>query len=182
MTIAETKRQENIIEYLLFLWQMEDMVRAVNFQEDGLDDFISNSLKDKNLFEAEKNWVVALIVSMKREKLLVKGHVSEVAEIMTELTLLHMQLLAVLNDKKYQALQSKAKPALQDFAQKSPATAHNEVEASLTALYGLLVLKRKGVEISEGTNEAVQCFGQLLGYLAAQYKKMKKGEMNINLN
>lgn len=182
MTIAEKKRQENIIEYLLFLWQMEDLARAAGFEEHALDDFILNSVADDSSFEAEKNWVKALMVSMKNERIQTKGHVSEVAEILTELTLLHMQLLSVMDDKKYQAAYAKAQPALQEFIKRSPVNANNEVEAALTALYGWLLLRRQGAEISEATQEAMQLFGQLLGNLAAQYKRMKSGEMNINLN
>jgi hypothetical protein len=182
MTIAEKKRSENIVEYLLFLWQMEDLARAAGFEEHALDDFILNSVTDDTSFEAEKNWVKALMVSMKNERVQQKGHVSEVSEIMTELTLLHMQLLSVIDDKKYQAVYSKAQPALQDFIKKSQVNASNEVEAALTALYGWLLLRRQGTEISEATQEAMQLFGQFLGNLAAQYKRMKAGEMNISLN
>lgn len=182
MTIAEKKRLENIVEYLLFLWQMEDLVRAAEFDIDRLNDFILNSVTDDSSFDAEKNWVVALIDTMKKEKLDKRGHVSEVSEILTELTMLHMQLLTMLEDKKYQQLHAKAMPAFEEFAKKSPGTSHNEVQAALTALYGWMLLKRQGKEISKETEEAMGFFGQLLGYLAAQYRRMKAGEMNVNLN
>ena len=46
MIIAEQKRKENIAEYLLYMYQVEDMIRA-----NGLDlDSIENSLISKFVF------------------------------------------------------------------------------------------------------------------------------------
>ena len=36
MLIAKQKRQENIAEYVLYMWQLEDMLRACNFDVDVL--------------------------------------------------------------------------------------------------------------------------------------------------
>ena len=34
MIIARRKRKENIAEYLLYMWQVEDLIRANNFDMD----------------------------------------------------------------------------------------------------------------------------------------------------
>ena len=34
MIIAKQKRKENIAEYLLYMWQIEDLIRANNFDMD----------------------------------------------------------------------------------------------------------------------------------------------------
>jgi hypothetical protein len=56
------------------------------------------------------------------------------------------------------------------------------VEACLTALYGLLVLRLRKAEISPETEEAMEIFGKLMGRLAGEYRKMKTGEMKVSLN
>ena len=33
MDIAQAKRRENIAEYILYLWQLEDLLRALHFYE-----------------------------------------------------------------------------------------------------------------------------------------------------
>ena len=38
MTTAEEKRDQHIVEYILYVWQMEDLVRAVNLDLAGLAD------------------------------------------------------------------------------------------------------------------------------------------------
>ena len=35
MIIARRKRKENIAEYLLYMWQVEDLIRANNFDMDS---------------------------------------------------------------------------------------------------------------------------------------------------
>ena len=46
----------------------------------------------------------------------------------------------------------------------------------------MLMLKLKSEEISEGTKNAMEAFSKVIAYLTVEYHKMKKGEMNINLN
>ena len=36
MIIARRKRKENIAEYLLYMWQVEDLIRANNFDMDSI--------------------------------------------------------------------------------------------------------------------------------------------------
>ena len=37
MIIAQQKRKENIAEYLLYLWQVEDLLRACHLDIDTVD-------------------------------------------------------------------------------------------------------------------------------------------------
>lgn len=37
MIIAQQKRKENIAEYLLYMWQVEDLIRAYNFDIDKIE-------------------------------------------------------------------------------------------------------------------------------------------------
>ena len=36
MDIAQKKRKENIAEYILYLWQLEDLLRAVQFSPEAI--------------------------------------------------------------------------------------------------------------------------------------------------
>ena len=36
MIIAKQKRRENIAEYVLYMWQLEDLIRAYNFDIDAM--------------------------------------------------------------------------------------------------------------------------------------------------
>ncbi|MFY8136453.1 MAG: DUF4924 family protein, partial [Flavobacteriales bacterium] len=36
MSLASQKKQQNIAEYILFVWQMEDLVRAMYFDMEAI--------------------------------------------------------------------------------------------------------------------------------------------------
>ena len=55
MTIAESIKQNNIAEYILFMWQAEDMVRAFSLDIEKIQ---SNIVKD---FNGEEKDLLSLI-------------------------------------------------------------------------------------------------------------------------
>ena len=67
MTTAEEKRDQHIVEYILYLWQMEDLVRAVNLDLTALRSHLSAAYQGDRL-ESELMWFAELIQSLKREK------------------------------------------------------------------------------------------------------------------
>ena len=75
MTTAEEKRQQHIVEYILYVWQMEDLVRAVNLDLGALRTHLSSAYNGDRL-EAELAWFGDLIQSLRREKKTAKGPVS----------------------------------------------------------------------------------------------------------
>ena len=101
MTLAQQKYWSGAAEYLLFMWQMEDLLRAVHFDVDALDGFIATYSQSPEEGEAEKKWFQNMVRDMKTERLEQRGHLSELDEIMTELTYLHQSLLKVSKDPDY---------------------------------------------------------------------------------
>ena len=180
MTVAEIKKRDNIAEYILFVWQMEDLARAAGFEPDAIKSLYEAAPEDQ--IKEEVEWFRALCRTMKAEDLGEKGHIPDVREVMQELAYLHTTLLTSLKDEKYQSLRADAHEDLRVFLEKAGGKASNEVDAYLTALYGFLILRLRGSEISEGTKESMEKFSKVVAYLSARYKKMKKGEMKSGLN
>ena len=182
MTIAKQKLDQNIAEYILFVWQMEDLVRAMYFEAEALEAFIKSYTPSANAFEEEKKWFTDLIRKMRAERVEVRGHISEIHELIFELNYLHNTLLNLLKEKSYIQAYRKAQPHISDYLTHSDGKATNDVETCLTALYGLLLLRLKKESISPETTEAMDSFSQLMGRLAHHYKLMKSGELNFALN
>jgi hypothetical protein len=180
MTIADRKLHENIAEYILFVWQMEDLARAVKFNPEAVRTMYEGASPE--VTEAEVTWFTALCDLMKKEGLEKKGHIPDLAEIMKELFYLHSNLLTIIKDQKYIDFHQTAQPILSEFLVKTGSTTNHEVEAYLVALYGMLILKLKSEEISEGTKQAMESFSKVVAYLSQEYHKMKRGEMNVSLN
>ena len=58
MDIAKTKRRENIAEYILYLWQLEDLLRALQFSPEAI--FSTLIAPRKDIAEEQKH-VLSLI-------------------------------------------------------------------------------------------------------------------------
>ena len=65
MIIASQKRKENIAEYLLYMWQIEDIIRAYKLDIDTIDDQIVSkyNVPDDNKKEF-REWYESLIDMM----------------------------------------------------------------------------------------------------------------------
>ncbi|MDZ4821992.1 MAG: DUF4924 family protein [Flavobacteriales bacterium] len=182
MSLAEQKQKQNIAEYLLFMWQMEDLVRAVEFDAEQLDTFVRSYTPSAEAFETEKQWFRELVKKMRGEKVENRGHISEVHELLFELSFLHNTLLNVIKDKTYLDLHHRAQPNIVEYQKRNGGKSSNDVESCLVSLYGLLVLRLKKEPVSEETEGAMKTFSDMLARLAQQYRNMKEGEKNFSLN
>ena len=55
----------------------------------------------------------------------------------------------------------------------------NEIHTCLIGLYGMLMLKLKGADISSETKDAMRSFSLLLAILVNRYNKLQKGELSF---
>jgi len=181
MIETEPDKIENVVEYLLWMWQAEDLVRAFEFNPLKIDEFVLSQVSEEKGGDLLRDWYHNLTKKMKRQGLEKKGHLEELNQLLLELVYLHNTLLQVLKDEKYVQLFKVAQPHLEEFKKKSNLKVH-EVEASMNGMYGLLLLKIQKKEISPATEESLGTFKNLLQHLSLQYKKMKTGELNFTMN
>ncbi|MFK7757309.1 MAG: DUF4924 family protein [Flavobacteriales bacterium] len=180
MTIAENKLQENIAEYVLYVWQMQDLLRSVALNEGEL--YVKMGLSDANDPEQkEREWLKSLAKKMKNEGLEKSGNVMEVETILAELFYLHNTLISILKDTKYIQLFELTEPNIKGLMEKSDGN-QNLIHHTLIALYGWLILRMQKSEISTETTDAMKSFSKLMAYLSAKYKEMKTGELNSAKN
>jgi len=183
MLIAQRTKETNIAEHVVYMFQVEDMIRANELNlELIIERVIRPQIQDETLVESYIDWYKGLIKQMKDERLHERGHLYEINEILTELLLLHNTLINISKDKKYLQVFEEALPVLKDFQQKSQSGDLNLIEVGFNALYGKMILKLKKQEISPASEEGFQRISKLLGTLAVFYKKMKTGDMNFMNN
>lgn len=179
MLIAKKTKETNIAEHVIYMFQIEDLIRANHLEvETIMQTIIKPQIKDEQLLAQYQQWYLQLVKQMKNEGIESKGHFSEINEILMELLLLHDTLLSIMDDQKYKAIFEKAMPVLKDFQHKSQSTDINLVEVAFNAMYSKLILKLKGQAFTQATEDAFKTISDMLAYLAATYKKMKKGELN----
>jgi hypothetical protein len=176
MIIAQEKRKTNIAEFILYMWQVEDRIRASGFNFSHIDKTIINqfSLPEETLNEI-RTWYINLITLMIEENIQERGHMSFLTNLIRELNDLHLRLLHSADEKKYQEIYQKASENIRSFKQKSPDTYSSEIEICFTGLYGYLMLRLKQSEISPETKEAMSSFSNLLAALSTRFREIEEG-------
>ncbi|MCK5464155.1 MAG: DUF4924 family protein, partial [Bacteroidales bacterium] len=148
MIIAQEKRKTNIAEFILYMWQVEDLIRSSKFNFPHIDKIVISkfSLPDETLNEI-RTWYTNLITLMIDENIQERGHMSFLTNLIRELNDLHLRLLHSADEKKYQQIYQKASENIKSLKQKSPETYSSEIEVCLTGLYGYLMLRLQQSEI-----------------------------------
>lgn len=171
MYIASQKRKENIAEYLLYMWQIEDMIRANGHDMEKIRE---NIISKFNLTpEQEKemaDWYESLIDMMHRENVAEKGHLQLNKNILIQLNDLHYQLLKDPRFATYQSEFYKTLPYIVELRAKQGDDKTGEIETCFTALYGSLLLRLQGKEIGEDTQKALTQIARFLAMLAHYYR------------
>lgn len=177
MLIARQKKKENIAEYIIYMWQVEDTLRACKFNMDLLEEKIITQFSDNEKVRQEiRDWYADLIVLMHQEKIQETGHLSMLNEIVTELNEMHLDIVGKNKDAKYMEQYGWASPNIAEIEKKLGRKPINEIDTCLTALYALLLMRLKKKEITRETLEAMQTFSNLLAILSGWYKKIKSAE------
>jgi hypothetical protein len=174
MLIAKEKRKENIAEYILYMWQVEDTIRACNFDFELIDKRIISQFSESPRIKDEiKEWYADIILMMHEEGLKDSGHLKMLNSLIYELNVLHLKLINEIKDPQYLEQYYWANPNIRDFEKKLQGKTKNEVETLLSAMYALLLLRLQKKDVSRETLEAMQTFSNVLALLSSWFKKKK---------
>ncbi len=180
MIVALQKKKENIVEYLLYMFNIEGMLRTLNFDMNEIEAALVNQYDvDEAKKEEIRTWYANLIKEMRDSNIVEKGHLEELHEIITELNLLHSTLLNIYQDEQYKKLNVKANEAIIDLMDKSGKKNIGPIEAAINGLFGLLMLRMSNKEISPATESAFTNISELLALLAIKFKDMKAGNLGM---
>lgn len=179
MKIAQALKEKNIAEYLLYMWQVEDLIRANECDIDKLKaNVISRFPEDERPVLEE--WYENLCNMMRAEGMTEKGHLQINRNVILNLTELHETLLASTKYPFYNAAYFKSLPFIVELRQKNGHKEEPELETCFEALYGVLLLRLQKKEISASTAKAIEVISSFLSMLANYYDKDKKGELKID--
>lgn len=181
MFISQQLKQKSIAEYLLYMWQVEDLIRANGCDMELIQQNIISrypSLSDEQKGELTQ-WYEDLIEMMRREEVMQQGHLQINKNVILWLTDLHLQLMASSKFPYYNAAYYKALPFIVELRSKGADKNKVELETCLDALYGILLLKLQKKEIGEETQKAQEAITGLLSMLSTYYLEDKKGTLEL---
>ncbi len=143
-------KKQNIAEYILYLWQMEDYLRA----------FPENADATPELHEINE--------MMHREGIMEGGHLTLAQNALAEMEDLHTQLLN--EDAMYRAAVIRLTPQLNLLKAKTDRPTMSDLEACFTLLYQIMLLRLQKREITPETASVQQQATQLLQFLSKIYR------------
>lgn len=171
MIIASQKRKENIAEYLLYMWQIEDMIRANDLDIEKIE---RNVIDRFNLTAQQRkemvDWYESLIDMMRREGIEKSGHLQMNRNILGQLVALHQTLLKDPRFPEYSAEFYRTLPFIVELRSKAGDEKPGEIETCFNALYGMLMLRLKGQEITPDTLNAIKQISHFIAVLAHDFK------------
>ncbi len=172
MIIAQQKRKENIAEYLLYMWQIEDIIRAYRFDINFIEE---NLISKYNIDEVKrhevKEWYESLIKMMELENVKQSGHLQINKNIIIRLADLHQKLLKSPKFPEYGAEFYKTLPYIVELRAKAGENKAGELETCFNALYGTLMLRLQRKEVSEDTMKAISQISKFLSLLSSLYQR-----------
>ena len=159
MIIALQKKKENIAEYLLYMWQVEDLLRACDLDEDRIDQLLVSRFNDivpPEQIPAIRQWYLELRDMMLSEGKRQSGHLQINVNVIADMTELHLRLLKEGQDAIYTSCFYSTLPYIVELRGREGENKLGELETCFTALYGLMILNMQKREISEQTKVAMQ--------------------------
>lgn len=181
MYISRQLKQKNIAEYLLYMWQIEDLIRANGFDMEKIRKIVIDPypVSDEDKKELTQ-WYEDLIQMMHDEGVMEKGHLQINRNTIIWMTDLHLRLLRSPKFPYYSAAYYKALPFIVELRAKGADKDEPELETCFEAMYGVLMLRLQKKEVTEATQKAIKVIGDLLAMLAGYYIKDKKGELDFD--
>lgn len=181
MYIARQLKEKNVAEYLLYMWQGEDLIRANHLDIEELKtNYISRFNPSPEQEKEMVEWYTNLIEMMRSEQVQEKGHLQINKNMIILLTDLHLQLLNSPKFPFYSAAYYKALPYIVEIRARNNNRDLPELESCFEILYGVMLLKMQKKAVSADTQKAVADISKLLGMLSDYYMQDKQGNLKFD--
>ena len=192
MDIARQKRDENIAEYILYIWQLEDLLRALRFDpravfetlvapREGADEWKLSALE----------WYMEIAELLEKEGKTEGGHLDHTLHLVSEMNDLHLMLAEQPAGRKYRQLFARLAPSLPRLRETLGRDDVSDIELAFRALYAAMLYRmaattaaenatqNKITDKSEVTGEVLELVSPVIATLADLYHKVERGEIDL---
>lgn len=179
MDIAQAKRRENVAEYILYLWQIEDLLRALQFSPEAI---YSQLIAPRDLPEQESmiflQWYMELADLLRQEGKEQQGHLDHTLHLIADLHNLHLQLQQLPAGARYRAAQSRLAPELPRL-RAVLGKELSDTELCFRALYAAMLYRIKGEGDKTVVGDVLELVSPVVAELADLYGKVERGEIDL---
>lgn len=178
MDIAQSRRKENIAEYILYLWQLEDLLRALQFSPEAI---YSQFVAPRNLTEESQNillmWYMDIVNLLREEAKESSGHLNHTLHLIADMHNLHLQLMELPVGAHYRKTFARLEPYLPTLRTVLGKNI-SDTELCFRALYAAMLYRIKGGENS-AIADTIEYISPVIGELTAIYHKVESGEIDL---
>lgn len=182
MFIAQAKRKENIAEYILYIWQLEDLLRAVQFSPEAIwSKLVVPQIPDDQHKQNDLLvWYMDLCSLLREEDKIQNGHLDHTLRLISDLQDLHSELLTAPAGEHYRKLYAALLPELAALRKAIGKEDISDIELAFRSLYAVMLYRIKGDDSKENTNsEIIGLISPLIGELARIFHAVERGEIDI---
>lgn len=181
MDIAQTKRRENIAEYILYLWQVEDLLRALQFSPEAI--YSQLIAPRAELGEEQKPtflmWYLDIAGLLRQEGKEEKGHLEHTLHLIQDLHDLHLQLLKLPAGEHYRTTFARLESELPRLRAVIGNPGMSDTELCFRALYAAMLYRIKGQGDRPAVADTIDLVSPVIAELAAMYGKVERGEIDL---
>lgn len=172
MFISQQLRKKSIAEYVLYMWQVEDLIRAYGCSLSRIKNEYVSQFSDYTDEQRSElvDWYGDLIRMINQEGKREKGHLQINQIVVQDVSDLHAQLLQSSKFPFYNAEYYKVLPFIVELRNRGSKDV-GEIETCLNALYGTMMLHLQKKSISPETAHAVKEITTFIGMLSDYYIK-----------
>lgn len=177
MIIAQQKRKQNIVEYILYMWNVEDLIRANGLDMKRIDENVISkyAIDDQAKRQEVYDWWDNLCEMMRREGKQEGGHLQIISMLANDLYNFHLYLLTQQSEIPYQNAFRTAWPDLSLLMTKIPGGGKMQhILLALTAIYDYYLLKLQGKTVLADTTNAVVRISHFMALLSQKYLKAER--------
>lgn len=181
MDIAQSKRKENIAEYILYLWQLEDLLRALQFSPEAI---YSQLVAPREVDEEQKHiyllWYMDIVNLLRKEGKEETGHLEHTLHLIADMHNLHLRLMHHPIGEHYRKTFAALMPQLPRLRQMVQKEEISDTEIAFRALYATMLYRIKGGDKGgEAIKDTIELISPVVGELAAMYGKVERGEVDL---
>ena len=180
MDIALAKRRENIAEYILYLWQIEDLLRALQFSPEAI---YSQLIAPRGIEEGQRHnyliWYMDIANLLREEGKEEKGHLEHTLHLIGDLNDLHLQLMKLPAGARYRELYARLEPELPRLRAVLGRNETSDTELCFRALYAAMLYRIRGEGGQQAVADTVEYISPAIAELASMYGKVERGEIDL---
>lgn len=181
MDIAQSKRKENIAEYILYIWQLEDLLRAMQFSPEAV---YSQLVAPRELPDEQKlvflQWYMEIADLLRKEGKEQSGHLQHTLHLIADMHNLHLQLMRNPVGGHYRATFARLAPELPRLRAMLRSDEMSDTEIGFRTLYAAMLYRIKGdTRRAAAIGDTIELVSPVVGELAAMYGRVERGEIDL---